>query len=581
MQRSILQWALRFMTRAQDSTASVAPEATPLYVHILVMALILLPCIAVSQFIAHWRFGVLDDHLFGYYGWRICGGATLYVDIWDNKPPGIFWINALGLLIGGGHYGGVMVLCLLASVLSCVLFFVVSASVYHRGTAALATVLAGFYLTHGVLFAGGNRFETYMIPCELGAMALYLRGFGKQWGRKGGKGEKPHAWWCWYAAGLCCGGALLLKQTGLAAFGAMGLHLLLLAGLREIDWRYAVRRAGLLVGGLVTVVGAAALWLAGEGSLGEAWFAVFQFNQWYFDHVERGWLEWRWWSRRLDGDVLAVLRLPVLMAIAAIVHAGLWRLLPRFRPAEVEGRWSPPLAGCPRLVTLFGIWFGAAALLAAAGPRNSSHYLLPVMPPLLLLGGYLINVLKTEVRLLRRLVERAWVVVAFLLMGYFAAEAIYLQVQGASQVWWDRDPRSEGGRWVVDRTTWERLGEEIALITAPDDRIQTWEYMPGIYLQARRPNACRFAFAGFMEMVGPRGAELEREFLQTLREHPPEIIVMTAHKYGELRAIGAAGPPESSAAALWLDAEYRRLPEITYANCYVFARSEPAIGLED
>lgn len=83
------------------SAALGGSKQTPLYVHIAAMMLFVLPCIAVSQFTAHLENAVLDDHLFAYFGWRIWNGAALYVDVWDHKPPGMFWLNALGFLIGG------------------------------------------------------------------------------------------------------------------------------------------------------------------------------------------------------------------------------------------------------------------------------------------------------------------------------------------------------------------------------------------------------------------------------------------------------------------------------------------------
>ena len=65
------------------------------------MVLLLVPIVTLSQLTAHNRVDVVDDQMFGYFGWRIAHGAVPYKDVWDNKPPGIYWINALGFLIGG------------------------------------------------------------------------------------------------------------------------------------------------------------------------------------------------------------------------------------------------------------------------------------------------------------------------------------------------------------------------------------------------------------------------------------------------------------------------------------------------
>ncbi len=48
-----------------------------------------------------------DSGAFLYIGQRILKGDIPYRDIWDHKPPCIFFINALGLFIGRGAIWGV------------------------------------------------------------------------------------------------------------------------------------------------------------------------------------------------------------------------------------------------------------------------------------------------------------------------------------------------------------------------------------------------------------------------------------------------------------------------------------------
>src|SRR4051794_36108831 len=47
-------------------------------------------------------------------GQRILAGDRLYVDIWGNKPPLIFYINAVGIKLSGGSPVGVLALCYVA-----------------------------------------------------------------------------------------------------------------------------------------------------------------------------------------------------------------------------------------------------------------------------------------------------------------------------------------------------------------------------------------------------------------------------------------------------------------------------------
>lgn len=493
------------------SIVSYAHE-TPLLLLILTMLAVMLPTVAISQIIAHLRLDVVDDQMFGYYGWRILHGATVYVDIWDNKPPGIYWINALGFLIGADSYAGVIALCATALVAAHVCFFIVASSNYYRGAAALATVFASFYITHGYYQGGTNRTETFMMPCELAAVAFYMRGFARD------------RWWKWYAAGLFCGAAFLFKQVGLAAWGAMGLHTILLVVLRDITWRSGLQRCLLLAGGVVTVLAVAAEALFVQGALDDAIYATFTFNQAYFAGGDSTW--WDNYANRhmLGWNMMPILRMPVLAAIAAVIHAFLWWVRPRHRPPEIEKPLQSIGPVCPRYMFLFGVWFAAAFYGAMVSPHAFRHYLVPLIPPLMLLVGYLINVLRTEVGLVQRIQQRAWVLVAFVVMGFFAAESFELQTQEVGQVWVDRVERGEPGEWEV-------IGDQVAELSQPDETIHCWGYNPGIYLRSRRPNASRYTT---MEKIGqlrgqPEALQIQAEVRETLMERgPPALLVMSA-----------------------------------------------------
>jgi hypothetical protein len=117
----------------------VMRRETPLHLLIITMSMIIVPLIALCQFIAVYRTDVVDDQMFGYFGWRIANGATVYIDVWDNKPPGIYWINALGFLVGGDTYWGVVAMCVLALTAALACFFGIASTVYYRGAAVSAS----------------------------------------------------------------------------------------------------------------------------------------------------------------------------------------------------------------------------------------------------------------------------------------------------------------------------------------------------------------------------------------------------------------------------------------------------------
>ncbi len=538
-------------------------HTTPSWLLILVMVIVIGPLIALSQIIAYWRTDVVDDQMFGYFGWRIAHGATVYLDVWDNKPPGIYWINALGFLIGRDSYFGVVALCVAALVVSHAAFYVAACCVYQRGAAALTTILLSFYLTHAYYTGGTNRTETFLTACELTAVAIYLRGLSAD------------RWWKWYSAGLLCGLAFLFKQVGLAAWICMGLHTIALMALRHLPARTGLKRCLLLIGGAATTVGIAVVALAGQGALREACFATFGFNRMYFAaQVSRFPYNYVTWTL-LKEHVKPILVLPLLMSAAAVIHAFLWWLRPQYRPPEIQSTLRAGLSDCLLFMFLFTAWFLAALYGALLSPHGFRHYMVPSIPPMMLLAGYLINVLRGESTLLRQFQRRAWVLVAFIIMGYFALEAVRLQFQEVAKVWVPRiDPRLTGtGHYQP--AEWEVIGDAVAELTRPGDRIQCWGYLPGVYLRARRLNATRYATMEKVGQLGRLARFIVDEVEQKLRADPPAALVISSGDYSWMRQGDRLGRKSDFNLGPWIEEHYCLAREIPrFGTYYVFKRRD-------
>lgn len=576
------------------SSSSGGPETgstatTPLPLLVVVVVVCTLPTIILSQLAAHWRFDVVDDQMFGYFGWRIAHGGIVYLDVWDNKPPGIYWINALGFLLGGDSYYGVIALCTAALIAWHILFFVLALSVYFPGSAALLTVLASFFMTHIFFQGGANRTETFLVLFELAAVCLYMRGFARD------------RWWKWLAAGMCCGLAFLCKQVGLAAWGAMGLHLIVLMAARDIPLWVGVRRGLLLVGGLAIVLAAAGGYLAAQGALAAAWFAAFTFNRAYFETGDSSLLDTFFNRYMLTNHMFPILRLPVLLAAAAALHAFVWWLRPHFRPKEIEEpirRYGP---ACPRPMLFFGVWMVVAFWGASVSPHYFRHYLIPFIPPLLLFGGYILNVIKTEIGLVQRLAQRGWVAAAFVAMGYFALDAFQRQWEETAKVLHDRFPSLELVRategeplppgtatfagYKYRMTVWEQVGEEVHRLCAPDAKIHCWGYLPGVYLHTQRMNACRFITTEKIGHVGDRADFVRQELHRVFRDEPPALFVTSAQDYFWFMGSGRAADQRDWLGewmAGWLPDRYALVADINIPDgiVFIFKRRDLLDGTE-
>src|SRR5512134_3348825 len=51
-----------------------------------------------------------DSGVFLYVGWRLISGDIPYKDVWDHKPPLIYFVDALGLSITPDSLWGVWIL---------------------------------------------------------------------------------------------------------------------------------------------------------------------------------------------------------------------------------------------------------------------------------------------------------------------------------------------------------------------------------------------------------------------------------------------------------------------------------------
>ncbi|MBK9119385.1 MAG: hypothetical protein IPM18_07250 [Phycisphaerales bacterium] len=414
--------------------------------------------------------------------------------------------------------------------------------------------MASFFITHVRYTGGTNRTEVFVVACELVALAFYLRGWAQD------------RWWKWYAAGLAAGLGFLFKQVGLAAWGCMGLHLLILMGTRELGLLAGVRRGLLLVAGAVTTVAVAAGVLAAQGALGEALYATFGFNRAYFatgdSRFPYNFVNLALLRSQIDDVLLA----PLLMAAAATLHAFLWWRAPQHRPPEIETPLRAQRPVCPRYFLLFFLWGVVAFYGALLSPHGFRHYLVPWFPPLLLVAGYLINVLRTEVSLLTRLQQRAWVAVAFVILGYFSYGALWWQYTDTARVWMERVEQREVAEW-------EYVGAAVARHTRPDERVQIWGFLPGAYLTAKRVNASRYFTTEKVGQVGAGAQHIVAEIEATLRAHPPALIVLSNAERN--RMMGIALPPSEFTIFPWIETHYTLAEELPrFGTYYLYRRIE-------
>jgi len=149
-----------------------------------------------------------DSSLFLYVARRVQEGGVPYRDVWDHKPPLIYYLDVIGVTLADRGIPGVAVVEFASMFVAAVVGF----WALHR-TLGLVPALFGvvaWTTAIAVMLDGGNRPEEYAIPLQFGAIALYLAE------RRSGPAR-----WRWTLVGITAAFALMLKPTLLGMWAAI------------------------------------------------------------------------------------------------------------------------------------------------------------------------------------------------------------------------------------------------------------------------------------------------------------------------------------------------------------------------
>jgi len=114
-----------------------------------------------------------DSGVFLYAGQQILHGDIPYRDFWDHKPPLIFYINSIGLLLGANTIWGIWILEILFLFLAAILSFELLSQSFEKNLSCVITLLWLFSLSS--IIQGGNLTTEYAIPIQFGILFLYFK----------------------------------------------------------------------------------------------------------------------------------------------------------------------------------------------------------------------------------------------------------------------------------------------------------------------------------------------------------------------------------------------------------------------
>ena len=171
-----MEWRLINRLAAEDAGTVPARSGAlrPTLQLVVPMAAVAIGAVAAMAGIAlQSQFPISDAALFEYIGRTIARGHLLYRDVWDNKLPGVYYMNALWQLLFGERYWLHAAAETVVALISSVLLAILARSFELRAWQLTGAVLAVFLCTVMPL----NTTETYALPLLLGALLCARNGW--------------------------------------------------------------------------------------------------------------------------------------------------------------------------------------------------------------------------------------------------------------------------------------------------------------------------------------------------------------------------------------------------------------------
>jgi 4-amino-4-deoxy-L-arabinose transferase-like glycosyltransferase len=425
--------------------------------------------------------GQHDSSIFMYVGEMWAAGVIPYVELFDNKPPGIF---ALIAIAARTHH--TLWAVALIEFLFVMGYILTVRKILQICGGSEAVVLAGTWIAvlfaNSHLYGAGNMTEAYMILPMSASMLAFL------WAIKSGKTRYV------FLAGLLTGVACMFKPFALSTLAAQ-------MAFTCIQDRPKGRNVAAWIA--ANLAGAASAWIpvliyfSAYGGMLEMLDASFLYN-----------LHYGMASKQSLLDIVTMLTTRLVPAATMVACLGMG--LAELRKPATE---SSQVRRSLWILTLF--WFGAGLVLILAAGRGYGHYFMTLAPALGLAAALFLWSIEEQVSSRGLRLAIAALVVAPLVMASVPslAEAIHDDKIGL-----------EGGRkpLAVDVAAFE-----LRQIAAPSNTLLVWGFEPWLFSTTHMRNALRYPTTQYIYDSPRSYIQVGNEILNGMRTSPPDFVVVT------------------------------------------------------
>lgn len=436
--------------------------------------------IALGTWSSYWARQRNDQYQLLVLGQTVYHGGRMYVDAWENKPPGVAWLNAAGYALGRGRALVAWILPGVAALVGVLIFASAMARLLTPLAARRAALLAAIVFSLRLYDSPSAHPDFYSAIVELVAASFWLLALYAL----SDKGRVGYGLFAGLALALAC----TFRHTGSIGLLAVSVGTLLMLFGSSVDRRAWVMVSMSVWSGVLVGVGAVIGALYWAGSVEPAWEAIVAFNRGLLaeQHVSEALGSWR---RSVDG--LLPLRLPIWLGMVGVV-------------ATLFARETQRASRGPAGVLL--LWWLLQVAVALLGPSQSMRYWQASWGPMLCLAaiglfqlelaylklpvgyraGYVLACATVLVMLFRPLAQSYRHGVADSYLAY----AAYREQSGGSgdgSVVGDSAKRSE-------RMRYEEIGRAVRELVPDGERIYVMAYDAGVYVHADRLPASRFTY---------------------------------------------------------------------------------------
>lgn len=424
-----------------------------------------------------------DSGVFLYIGEAMLRGERLYADVWDHKPPVIYAVNALGVLLTGQSMWGVWLIE--AAFLGGAVIFSVLA--LRRAFGLAPAIFATFaWIAAFSLMIAGNQLEEYGLLFQFAALYFAFR-------------SDEHPVRDGFLAGLALGLLALVRPNLVGVGVGIGAYLAARALFDGGTFHARARLIALVVGGALVLLVTAALFVLG-GTFNDFWEAAFGYNFLYGSST----LQDKFSALSYGLEYLAESGLP-LLAIAAWLATLGGLALRRVRFFDLHP-----------LVAVALIAFPLELLLASLSGRRYEHYYVVWLPVFAALAAVVARLFMhaSEAAEGKAIPARIW------LAGLALAVVVTPGVKFAQEV--DRLLP------VPESTGMDRLVAFLHENTTEADSVLVWGAMPSVNFFSERRAPSRFIYQAPLYMPGFQSVERYQAFVDELRADPPLIVFDTS-----------------------------------------------------